>query len=78
MMEAKRKMRRIGGGTLVVLTLGWLAFIVYLDVAYDMFPRVLLGGMKILVAAYLLLFLALGVVFAARALLRRLAGRAKA
>lgn len=37
------------------LSLLWLAGMLYLDFTYDMFPRVLLGGLKILVAGYLLL-----------------------
>lgn len=77
-MGAGSKMRRIGLGALALLSAGWLAFVIYLDFAYDMFPRVLLGGVKILIAAYLLLFVALGAAFVLRGLLRRLAGRAKA
>lgn len=77
-MGTGRKMLRIGLGALALLSAGWLAFVIYLDIAYDMFPRVLLGGVKILLAAYLVLFLVLGAAFVLRGLLRRFTGRAKA
>ena len=40
---------------LAALSLLWLAGMLYLDFAYSMFPQVLTGGLKILVAGYLLL-----------------------
>ncbi len=30
----------------------WLSFVLYLDLQYDKFPAVLLGGIKILLAGY--------------------------
>ena len=39
----------------VVLSLLWLGGTLYLDFAYGMFPQVLFGGLKILVAGYLAL-----------------------
>ncbi len=37
------------------LSLLWLGAMLYLDFAYGMFPQVLFGGLKILVAGYLVL-----------------------
>ena len=33
----------------------WLSFVLYLDLQYDKFPAVLLGGIKILLAGYVVL-----------------------
>ena len=33
----------------------WLSFVLYLDLRYDKFPAVLLGGIKILLAGYVVL-----------------------
>lgn len=38
---------------IAALSLLWLAGMLYLDLSYDMFPRVLIGGLKILAAGYL-------------------------
>lgn len=38
-------------------TLLWIAFVVFLDLRYDLFPRTTLGGIKILIAVYLVLAL---------------------
>jgi hypothetical protein len=35
----------------------WLGFVLYLDLRYDKFPAVLLGGIKILLASYVVLAL---------------------
>ena len=42
---------------LLILTGFWLLFVLYLDLKYDRFPDVLLGGAKILLFLYLVIFL---------------------
>ena len=49
---------------LVVLSVLWLGFVLTLDIMHGMFPRVLIGGTKILVAG----LLAIGLLVAARRL----------
>ncbi|WP_282604537.1 hypothetical protein [Pelagibius sp. Alg239-R121] len=39
------------------LSIAWLAAMLYLDIAHEMFPQVLLGGLKILAAGYAVLFI---------------------
>jgi hypothetical protein len=39
----------------VVLSALWLALVVFLDLGYDRSPEVLIGGLKILAAAWLVL-----------------------
>ena len=38
-----------------ILSVMWLGFVLYLDLRYDKFPAVLLGGIKILLAGYVVL-----------------------
>lgn len=54
-----------------LLSLLWLAGVLYLDFSNGMFPRVLIGGLKILVAGYLLLLVFILPVLALRKLARR-------
>lgn len=54
-----------------LLSLLWLAGVLYLDFSNDMFPRVLIGGLKILAAGYLLLLVFILPVLALRKLMRR-------
>lgn len=42
-------------GICCILSVIWLSFVLYLDLRYDKFPAVLLGGIKILLAGYVVL-----------------------
>ena len=57
-------------GICCILSVMWLSFVLYLDLRYDKFPAVLLGGIKILLAGYVVLGLSYllwrGVVIACR------------
>jgi len=46
---------------LVSLSIAWLAFVLILDFYYAMFPRVSLGGVKILASAWAIYLLLLAV-----------------
>lgn len=50
-------MRLVPGERIAILysalTALWLAFVLFLDFQYEKFPRVTLGGLKILLAFYL-------------------------
>jgi hypothetical protein len=48
---------RIFAISVAALSAVWLAGMLYLDFTYDMFPRVLIGGCKILIAGYAVLAL---------------------
>ena len=50
-----RKRRRFW--VLAVLSGLWLLFVMYLDIKYERFPDVLLGGIKILLFCYMVLLL---------------------
>lgn len=56
---------------IALLSLVWLAGVLYLDFSTDMFPRVLIGGLKILAAGYLLLLVLMLPVLALRKVMRR-------
>ncbi len=42
-------------GICSILSVMWLSFVLYLDLQYDKFPAVSLGGIKILLAGYFVL-----------------------
>lgn len=54
-----------------VMSLIWMAGVLYLDFSNDMFPRVLIGGLKVLAAGYLVLLVLMLPVLAIRVLLKR-------
>ncbi len=58
--------------TLAVLSAVWLAGVLYLDLVNAMFPRVLIGGLKILAAGYIGLFILILPVWAVRKVLKRI------
>lgn len=71
-MTAKaRPLWRIFLITIAGLSALWLAGVLYLDLVNDMFPRVLIGGLKILAAGYLLLAILILPALALHRLLRR-------
>ncbi len=57
MTRKPRSLWRIFLLCVAVLSALWLAGVLYLDITNAMFPRVLIGGLKILAAGYLVLFL---------------------
>ncbi|TQV76268.1 hypothetical protein [Denitrobaculum tricleocarpae] len=57
--------------SVAALSLIWLAGVLYLDLANAMFPRVLIGGLKILAVGYLCLLILILPVLAVRKLLKR-------
>jgi hypothetical protein len=44
--------RHLFFGICCMLSVMWLSFVLYLDLQYDKFPAVSLGGVKILLAGY--------------------------
>ncbi len=61
---------RYGRGVLL-LSLLWLVFVVALDIRYDMLPRTTVGGLKILMAGWIVVLL----LYAGFRLLRLLVGK---
>lgn len=55
MIQKNQSLWRLFILAVAALSLLWVAGMLYLDFAYEMFPRVLLGGLKILAAGYLVL-----------------------
>ncbi len=55
MAQKSRNRRRLWA--LAVLSGLWLLFVLYLDIKYEKFPDVLLGGIKILLFCYMVLLL---------------------
>ena len=55
MAQKSRNRRRLWA--LAVLSGLWLLFVLYLDIKYEKFPDVLLGGIKILLFFYMVLLL---------------------
>jgi hypothetical protein len=53
----RRRGKTVALAVLVATTLLWIAFVLYLDVRYERFPAVSIGGLKILLFVYLVVFI---------------------
>lgn len=71
MTQKARSPRRFFLMLVAVLSVVWLAGVLYLDFSNGMFPRVLIGGLKILAAGYLVLLVLMLPVLALRKLMKR-------
>ena len=40
---------------ILIMSISWIVFVVFLAIHYEMYPKVLIGGLKILIAWYILL-----------------------